>query len=102
MVEIFEVKVPHSGSVENVEFNDWFVVEGEIVTEGQPLADVSTDKVDTELDSPQAGRIVKILIGAGDEVSVGSVAALMVSTDASSAEAEEALAGYVPPAESAP
>jgi pyruvate dehydrogenase E2 component (dihydrolipoamide acetyltransferase) len=98
MSDIFEIKIPHSGSVENVEINDWFVVVGDDVTENQALADVSTDKVDTELDSPRAGRIVKILHGEGAEVPVGTVVALMVDQGTSEADAENALATYVPSA----
>jgi len=94
MTEILEVKVPHSGSVENVEINEWLVEVGATVEVDQVLADVSTDKVDTELVSPHAGRIVRLLFGEGDEVAVGTVVALMVAAEVPEAEAEEALRGY--------
>ena len=55
MAELFEVKIPHSGSVENVEITEWSVSVGDVVAEGDVLAEVSTDKVDTELEAP-AGR----------------------------------------------
>ena len=55
-MELFEVKIPHSGSVENVEITDWIVSVGDVVAEGDSLAEVSTDKVDTELEAPQGGQ----------------------------------------------
>lgn len=94
MTKILEVKVPHSGSVENVEINEWLVEVGATVEVDQTLADVSTDKVDTELLSPHAGRVVRLLFSDGDEVAVGTVVALMVAAEVTDAEAEEALRGY--------
>lgn len=38
MNELFEVRIPHGGSVENVEITEWLVAEGDVVAEGDPLA----------------------------------------------------------------
>ncbi|EME15377.1 biotin/lipoyl-containing protein [Rhodococcus triatomae] len=95
MAEILEVKVPHSGSVENVEINEWLVEVGAEVGVDDTLADVSTDKVDTELVSPHAGRVVRLLFGDGDEVAVGTVVALIVATEVAEAEAEDAVRRYL-------
>src|SRR5881398_1549938 len=77
MAELIEVSIPFSGSVENVEINEWLVEEGAEIREGQPLADVSTDKVDTELDSPHPGTVVRLLVEPGTEVKVGTTVALL-------------------------
>ena len=96
MAELFEVKVPHSGSVENVEIVDWIVAEGDVVAEGDPLAEVSTDKVDTELEAPQGGKVAKFLYENGTEVAVGTVVALLADADASGEEIAAAVADYSP------
>lgn len=98
MTILTEVKVPYSGTVENVEFIEWYVGIGDVVTEGQPLAEVSTDKVDTELESPAAGRLVKILVEAETEVPVGTVAAVLVDEGVSDSDAQAALENYEPSA----
>lgn len=96
MAELIEVKVPHSGSVENVEITEWLVELGAVVAEGDVLAEVSTDKVDTELESPAAGRIVKLLAEEGDEVPVGTVVVLMVDEALSEDDAAVALSSHNP------
>ena len=96
MAEVFEVKIPHAGTVENVEITDWAVAVGDVVAEGDVLADVSTDKVDTELESPRAGKVAKFLYAGGDEVKVGTVVALLVPAETSEDEMAAAVAAYSP------
>lgn len=96
MSELVEIKIPFSGSVENVEINEWLVAEGDVVAEGDALADVSTDKVDTELEAPAAGRLVRLLVEPGNEVKVGTAVALLVDPAADADEVAAALAAYVP------
>jgi 2-oxoglutarate dehydrogenase E2 component (dihydrolipoamide succinyltransferase) len=98
MAEVTEIKIPHSGSVENVEINDWLIALGDVVEDGQPIADVSTDKADTELEAPAAGRVVKFLVDVGAEVKVGTAVALLVDAGTSEADAEVAVAAYIPSA----
>ena len=102
MVELVEVKVPYSGSVEHVEINEWMVAEGSVVAEGDPIAEVSTDKVDTELESPQAGRLVKFLCEEGTEVNVGTAVALLAEADAPDDEVANAIQAYIANASSRP
>jgi pyruvate/2-oxoglutarate dehydrogenase complex dihydrolipoamide acyltransferase (E2) component len=92
--DIKEVKIPHSGSVENVEVNEWLVDLGATVEEDESIADISTDKVDTELVAPRAGRIIDFLVDAGAEVAVGTVVALMVDVDVDDEAAASALEAY--------
>ena len=51
----------------------WLVREGDTVEKDQPLLEVSTDKVDTELPAPTAGVIGRILVSEGQTVDVGTV-----------------------------
>jgi pyruvate/2-oxoglutarate dehydrogenase complex dihydrolipoamide acyltransferase (E2) component len=94
VTELFEVKIPHSGSVENVEISEWLVKAGQVVSEGEVLAEVSTDKVDTELEAPQAGRVVKLLVDDGTEVPVGTVVALLIDAAADEDAEQAALAAH--------
>jgi 2-oxoglutarate dehydrogenase E2 component (dihydrolipoamide succinyltransferase) len=49
----------------------WLKAEGDDVAVDEPLLEVSTDKVDTEIPSPFAGTLTKILVGEDETVPVG-------------------------------
>ena len=51
----------------------WPKAIGEAVTEGEPLAEIATDKANLELEAPTSETLVEIAHGAGDEVPVGDV-----------------------------
>jgi 2-oxoglutarate dehydrogenase E2 component (dihydrolipoamide succinyltransferase) len=55
----------------------WLKQEGERVEVDEPLLEVSTDKVDTEIPSPVAGTIQKILVGEDETVEVGAQLAIV-------------------------
>jgi 2-oxoglutarate dehydrogenase E2 component (dihydrolipoamide succinyltransferase) len=55
----------------------WLKQEGEQVEVDEPLLEVSTDKVDTEIPSPAAGKLTKILVGEDETVEVGAQLALI-------------------------
>jgi len=57
--------------------NKWLVSEGSRVTEDDPLVEVATDKVDSEVPSPADGVIASVLVKEGDVVKVGSVLAVI-------------------------
>jgi 2-oxoglutarate dehydrogenase E2 component (dihydrolipoamide succinyltransferase) len=67
----------------------WLVREGDTVEKDQPLLEVSTDKVDTELPAPAAGVIGRILVNEGQTVDVGTVLA-EIEPDARAAPAKGA------------
>lgn len=96
MAELIEIKIPHSGSVETVEINEWLVAEGAVVAEGDFLAEVSTDKADTELESTANGKVAKILFEAGAEVAVDTVVVLLAPEGASDDDVASAVAAYAP------
>jgi mono/diheme cytochrome c family protein len=73
----------------------WFKAVGDTVAEDEPLFEVSTDKVDSEVPSPLAGTLTEIKVPEGETVDVGVVLAVIgdgasAPTDAPAAEAEAA------------
>jgi 2-oxoglutarate dehydrogenase E2 component (dihydrolipoamide succinyltransferase) len=73
-----DVTMPQMGeSVVEGTIAKWLVKEGDIVTEDQPLVEISTDKVDTEIPSPGAGRIAKIVAQEGQTLPVGATLAVI-------------------------
>ncbi|HQG76367.1 MAG TPA: dihydrolipoamide acetyltransferase family protein [Bacteroidales bacterium] len=59
--------------------NKWLVSKGSIVKEDDPLVEVATDKVDSEVPSPGSGVIAEILAAEGTIAKVGEVIALIDS-----------------------
>jgi pyruvate dehydrogenase E2 component (dihydrolipoamide acetyltransferase) len=55
----------------------WLKQEGEQVAADEPLLEVSTDKVDTEIPSPAAGTLTKILVAEDETVEVGAELAVI-------------------------
>ncbi|MDG2233604.1 MAG: biotin/lipoyl-binding protein [Ilumatobacter sp.] len=59
----------------------WFKSVGDTVAEDEPLFEVSTDKVDTEVPSPVSGTLTEIRVEEGDTVDVGTVIAVVGDAD---------------------
>jgi 2-oxoglutarate dehydrogenase E2 component (dihydrolipoamide succinyltransferase) len=57
--------------------NKWLVSEGSVVKEDDPLVEVATDKVDSEVPAPASGRIVSIKAKEGDIIKVGALLAII-------------------------
>src|ERR1051326_2125554 len=73
-----KVLVPLLGEgVEEVTVIKWLKKEGEAVNELEPLLEVNTDKVDTEIPAPASGTVLKILAEEGVPAKVGTVLALI-------------------------
>lgn len=78
----FELKVPKLGeSVEEATITKWFVKENDWVTDDQPLLEVATDKVDSEIPSPVEGKVIKILFAENTKLAVGTIIALIETGD---------------------
>jgi 2-oxoglutarate dehydrogenase E2 component (dihydrolipoamide succinyltransferase) len=74
--EVFEITMPKLGeSVTEGTIGTWFKAVGDDVAFDDPLFDVSTDKVDSEIPSPYDGKVLDILVNAGETVPVGTVLA---------------------------
>src|SRR5207244_4467550 len=57
----------------------WLKKEGETVERDEPLFEISTDKVDTEVPSPLGGKLVEIKVQEGETVQVGTELAIIDS-----------------------
>ncbi|MEG9514877.1 hypothetical protein LZ318_14520, partial [Saccharopolyspora indica] len=96
----FSVQMPALGeSVTEGTITRWLKQEGETVEVDEPLLEVSTDKVDTEIPSPAAGVLQRIVAQEDDTVEIG--AELAVIGDAGSAPAPAAPAPAEPAAPAA-
>jgi pyruvate dehydrogenase E2 component (dihydrolipoamide acetyltransferase) len=67
----------------------WLKSEGEHVDQDEPLFEISTDKVDTEVPSPAAGTLQRILVAEGQTVAVGTPLAEIGGDGAPDATAPE-------------
>ena len=76
----------------------WLKKEGETVAADEPLFEISTDKVDTEVPSPIAGVVTQILVPEGSTVAVGTELAVVESADESAASAAAPAAPAIPEA----
>ncbi|MEY8015784.1 2-oxoglutarate dehydrogenase, E2 component, dihydrolipoamide succinyltransferase [Mycobacterium servetii] len=74
----FSVQMPALGeSVTEGTVTRWLKQEGDTVEVDEPLVEVSTDKVDTEIPSPAAGVLIKIVAQEDDTVEVGGELAVI-------------------------
>ncbi|MGV0373118.1 2-oxoglutarate dehydrogenase, E2 component, dihydrolipoamide succinyltransferase [Corynebacterium pilbarense] len=88
-----DVEMPELGeSVTEGTITTWLKEVGDEVEVDEPLLEVSTDKVDTEIPSPVAGTLIEILAEEDDTVEVGDVIARVGDADAAAAsdDADEA------------
>ena len=95
-----DVTLPSLGeSVTEGIITRWFKKVGDAVARDEPLLEVSTDKVDSELPSPAAGVLVQIIAEEGDTVETGSrVGVIDESATAAAPSAQVASAGASAPA----
>jgi len=84
--------MPQMGvSVSEGTVSRWLKAEGELVEKDETLLEISTDKVDTEVPSPAAGVVTKLLIPEGDTVDVGvKLAEITVGGEAGAGTGTEA------------
>jgi 2-oxoglutarate dehydrogenase E2 component (dihydrolipoamide succinyltransferase) len=83
----FELIMPKMGeSIMEATILSWLKKEGDRIEEDEALLEIATDKVDSEVPSPVAGTVEKMLFKEGDVVPVGKVIALIgVEGEASAA-----------------
>jgi pyruvate dehydrogenase E2 component (dihydrolipoamide acetyltransferase) len=85
------VKMPQLGeSVTEGTITRWLKAEGEEIKEDEPLLEVSTDKVDTEIPSPATGVLLRILAREDETVAVGAELAVIGAANEALLHAEPA------------
>jgi 2-oxoglutarate dehydrogenase E2 component (dihydrolipoamide succinyltransferase) len=99
-----DVIMPQMGeSIAEGTMSQWLKKLGDVVKRDEPIFEISTDKVDAEIPSPNAGTLAEVLVQEGETVAVGTVVA-RIETDAaavasdSPAPAESAAATASAPA----
>ena len=70
-----------SATMEDAELITWLVEVGDEVRSGQPLAEVGTDKVDMELESPYDGVVAELLVEPGSRVDLGVPVAMVTGEE---------------------
>ncbi len=91
----FSLTMPALGeSVTEGTVTRWLKNEGDVIAVDEPLLEVSTDKVDTEIPSPVAGVLQKIVVGIDQTVEVG--AELAVIAEGASGQTPPTIAPVVP------
>ncbi|MCG7239760.1 2-oxoglutarate dehydrogenase, E2 component, dihydrolipoamide succinyltransferase [Corynebacterium kefirresidentii] len=84
-----DVEMPELGeSVTEGTITQWLKSVGDTVEVDEPLLEVSTDKVDTEIPSPVAGTLVEILADEDDTIEVGAVIARIGDENASASSSD--------------
>ncbi|HYN99013.1 MAG TPA: dihydrolipoamide acetyltransferase family protein [Actinomycetota bacterium] len=97
-----QFKMPQLGeTVLEATVTRWLKRPGDTVEVDEPLVEVSTDKVDSEIPSPAAGAVTRILVEEGETVLVGAVMAEidgeMEATSSNGSAAQQAPATAAPP-----
>src|ERR687884_214343 len=101
---VAQIKMPQLGeSVTEGTVDRWLKKEGDFVKRDEPLVEVVTDKVNAEVPSPFEGTLVKISVGEGTTVAIGTeIAQLEVVGAAPEAQEAAEAARPVTPAEAEP
>jgi 2-oxoglutarate dehydrogenase E2 component (dihydrolipoamide succinyltransferase) len=93
-----EITLPQLGeTVTEGTITKWFKKVGDSVALDEPLFEVSTDKVDTEVPSPISGVLTEIRVAEGDTVPVGTVIAVVGDAGAAPVPAAPAASAAVVP-----
>ncbi len=98
-----EVVMPQMGvSVSEGTITKWLKQPGDQVARDEPLLEISTDKVDTEVPSPGEGVLTQILVPEGETVDVGTVLATIGPAGSAAAEPVSEANGAAAEAEEPP
>ncbi|MGK4000381.1 dihydrolipoamide acetyltransferase family protein [Sorangium sp. So ce1024] len=96
-----DVRMPQLGeSVLEGTVSRWLVREGDFVKREQPLLEVATDKADTEIPAPTAGRVARIAVAEGTVVAKEGL--LCQIDETAQGESQPAAQGGAAPAEARP
>ena len=85
-------------SVAEASILNWLKKEGDRVTADEPLVEIATDKVNSEVPAPEDGILVSCKVNVGDTVQVGHVIAIIETGEGASAPVASAPAAAATPA----
>ena len=69
-----DVRVPKWGlTIEHVRIVTWLKKPGDTVEEGDALCEVETEKSSADIESPESGTVVRLVVEEGSEAAVGDV-----------------------------
>ena len=89
--KVIPILMPQAGNtMEEGTVISWRVKEGDQITVGQVICEIETDKATMEFESPDAGRLARIVAAPGEPVAVKKLIALLADSDA---DADAYLAG---------
>jgi 2-oxoglutarate dehydrogenase E2 component (dihydrolipoamide succinyltransferase) len=92
------IVVPEVGeSIVDARVAKWLRKEGDVVSAGDPLVELETDKIDLEVGAPQAGVLSRIDRGDGADVKVGEVLGVIDEAKAGAAPSAPLTASAPPP-----
>jgi pyruvate dehydrogenase E2 component (dihydrolipoamide acetyltransferase) len=100
---MIDVVMPQMGeSIVEGTLTKWLKKAGERVERDEPLFEISTDKVDTEIPSPAAGTLAETLVEEGKTVAINTVVARIDETGASATAPQKAAPASAPAPKPAP
>ena len=90
-MSVYKFKLPDIGEgIAEAEIVAWHVKLGDMIEEDQQLADMMTDKATVEMESPVAGKVIKLAGKVGDQIAIGSVLVeIETASDASAVESQK-------------
>jgi pyruvate dehydrogenase E2 component (dihydrolipoamide acetyltransferase) len=92
-----EVPMPQMGeSIAEGTVSKWLKQVGDEVGRDEPLLEISTDKVDAEIPSPNAGTLTEIVVQEGQTVEVGTIVAIIETEKGASVAAKPTAAAPAP------
>ncbi len=96
---MIDVVMPQMGeSIVEGTLTKWLKKPGEHVERDEPLFEISTDKVDTEIPSPSAGTLAEILVPEGETVQINAIVGRIQDGSAAAAAPQPTAASPAPPA----
>jgi 2-oxoglutarate dehydrogenase E2 component (dihydrolipoamide succinyltransferase) len=102
-VSIIPIKIPQlAESVADATLLDWQKQPGDLVTEGDKLVEVETDKVVLEVVAPQNGQLIEIIKQNGEQVASDEMIAKFETSESAVATTDQASVATSTPAATAP
>jgi pyruvate dehydrogenase E2 component (dihydrolipoamide acetyltransferase) len=74
----------------------WRVKPGGEVREGDPVADIETEKITSEYDSPASGILRRQVVSIGESLPIGTLIGVVAKAEVPDAEIESFISGYEP------